>query len=367
MDLLKGIAKHELGPGVKRNRRGGLRVFQGTALQSSIAAPAMARRPTAAGRRRVRESADRDAAAVAIHAAAEASESGPDSEPIPIDTTAELLGRAKPRQPRARAARPSLASAPKKAAAKKPAAKKPARGEESSYGRQRRQPLVTNQKTAEIAERAEKNISFANISVSAVSFADLFLGIHVINPLLDEGRLRSSGSCRVRVRVIVGALSVFGARVTTAPPAWTVESTARRRRRNSPANRRGSAQACAPPRSPCEVAVATDWRAAFMRSSAGSFLRPPRESRGRRRSRASAAARRRAERSSNLREIGPVDQRLCRHWQPPNAYPARGERGGEEGQRRGAVRVRVDRLLEADSPWPSRPPEARHPDRRRRP
>jgi hypothetical protein len=45
-----------------------------------------------------------------------------------IDTTAELLGRAKPRKPRARAPRPIAAAAPKKAAAKKPAARRSARG-----------------------------------------------------------------------------------------------------------------------------------------------------------------------------------------------------------------------------------------------
>jgi hypothetical protein len=44
------------------------------------------------------------------------------NEPIPIDTTAELLGRAKPKRPRTRAmgpgARPSTGSAPRKATAR---------------------------------------------------------------------------------------------------------------------------------------------------------------------------------------------------------------------------------------------------------
>ena len=54
-------------------------------------------------------------------------------EPVLIDTTAELLGRAKPRKPRARAAaRPAPAAAPRKAAAKKPAAKKPAPRQEGA-------------------------------------------------------------------------------------------------------------------------------------------------------------------------------------------------------------------------------------------
>jgi len=48
----------------------------------------------------------------------------PEMEPIPIDTTAELLGRAKPRKPRTRAPRPAPAPTPRKAAARKPAARR---------------------------------------------------------------------------------------------------------------------------------------------------------------------------------------------------------------------------------------------------
>jgi hypothetical protein len=63
---------------------------------------------------------------------AEPSESEAEQVPqIPIDTTAELLGRAKPRKPRARAQRPTLAAAPKKAAAKKPSARKSTRGKKA--------------------------------------------------------------------------------------------------------------------------------------------------------------------------------------------------------------------------------------------
>ena len=58
-------------------------------------------------------------------------------EPMPIDTTAELLGRAKPRRPRTRvaAAAPAAARVPRKAAPKKAAprastrSRKPARSE----------------------------------------------------------------------------------------------------------------------------------------------------------------------------------------------------------------------------------------------
>jgi uncharacterized LabA/DUF88 family protein len=130
MDLLKGCQREGF-VRVERDRRGGLRVFQGTALQGSIAAPAISRPNLPQPDVEEYENQPIETPLPVIHAAAEASESGPESEPIPIDTTAELLGRAKPRQPRARAARPSLASAPKKAAAKKPAAKKPARGKKS--------------------------------------------------------------------------------------------------------------------------------------------------------------------------------------------------------------------------------------------
>jgi hypothetical protein len=130
MDLLKGCQREGF-VRVERDRRGGLRVFQGTALQGSIAAPAISRPNLPQPDVEEYENQPIETPLPVIHAAAEASESGPESEPIPIDTTAELLGRAKPRQPRARATRPSLASAPKKAAAKKPAAKKPARGKKS--------------------------------------------------------------------------------------------------------------------------------------------------------------------------------------------------------------------------------------------
>ena len=70
--------------------------------------------------------------APAVPIEAEASDTEVEHVPqIPIDTTAELLGRAKPRKPRARAQRPALASAPKKAAAKKPAARKSTRGKKA--------------------------------------------------------------------------------------------------------------------------------------------------------------------------------------------------------------------------------------------
>jgi uncharacterized LabA/DUF88 family protein len=93
MDLLRACQREEL-LRVERDRRGGLRVFPGQALQRSE--PVQPTPETAhvqpAGAETVgvveTESADLDGEG---HA-----------EPIPIDTTAELLGRAKPKRPRTR-------------------------------------------------------------------------------------------------------------------------------------------------------------------------------------------------------------------------------------------------------------------------
>ncbi|PYR20318.1 MAG: hypothetical protein DMF94_12355 [Acidobacteria bacterium] len=95
MDLLKACQRDGL-LRIERDRRGGLRVFQGASLQRAA--------PPAAGPGEVIEL--------------------PEMESIPIDTTAELLGRAKPRKPRARAPRPAPATTPRKAAARKPAARR---------------------------------------------------------------------------------------------------------------------------------------------------------------------------------------------------------------------------------------------------
>jgi uncharacterized LabA/DUF88 family protein len=139
MDLLKACQRDGL-VRIERDRRGGLRVFQGP----NMARPAQAPQPEPV-----------EANGNVAHAAAEAElaedmptvqvevtdDSEPDVievEPVSVvDTTAELLGRAKPRAPRARAGRTRTAATAastsprgrpggaKKAAAKKPAAKKP--------------------------------------------------------------------------------------------------------------------------------------------------------------------------------------------------------------------------------------------------
>jgi uncharacterized LabA/DUF88 family protein len=107
MDLLRACQREGF-VRLERDRRGGLRVFQGQALARG-AAPAETQGSVPADM------------VVAVEPAEVVTTSDPlDSEAIEvdavtvIDTTAELLGRAKPRRPRVRA------SAPRKAAPKKP-------------------------------------------------------------------------------------------------------------------------------------------------------------------------------------------------------------------------------------------------------
>jgi uncharacterized LabA/DUF88 family protein len=136
MDLLKGCQREGF-VRVERDRRGGLRVFPGSALQ---AVHANAHQHMPVSRPNLPQPDVEDTfenqpieTSPALPIEAEASESDVEHVPqIPIDTTAELLGRAKPRKPRARAQRPALAAAPKKAAAKKPAARKSTRGKKAS-------------------------------------------------------------------------------------------------------------------------------------------------------------------------------------------------------------------------------------------
>ena len=133
MDLLKGCQREGF-VRVERDRRGGLRVFQGPALQGT-ASTAQVSRPNLP-QPDVEEYENQPIEAPrALPADSGNTFDGDqdDSQPLAVlvDTTAELLGRAKPRKPRARAARPAPAAAPKMAAARKPAAKKPARGKKA--------------------------------------------------------------------------------------------------------------------------------------------------------------------------------------------------------------------------------------------
>jgi uncharacterized LabA/DUF88 family protein len=129
MDLLKACQRESF-VRVERDRRGGLRVFQGSALQGGVSHAPVISRPNLP-QPDVEEYENQPIEPqqpIADVQASEPAEGEPEIGEQVIDTTAELLGRAKPRKPRARAARPALAAAPKRAAAKKPAAKKPARG-----------------------------------------------------------------------------------------------------------------------------------------------------------------------------------------------------------------------------------------------
>ncbi len=133
MDLLKGCQREGF-VRVERDRRGGLRVFQGPALQGGASSAPVSRpnlpQPDIEEYENQPIEVPRSAEMRDGNVADGEAETG---EPIPnvVDTTAEQLGRAKARKPRARAARPAVAAAPKKAAAKKPAARKPARGKKS--------------------------------------------------------------------------------------------------------------------------------------------------------------------------------------------------------------------------------------------
>jgi len=96
MDLLRACQREGF-VRLERDRRGGLRVFQGQTLARGAASPVEAREIA-------------PAEAIASAPAEEVATSDPlDLDVIEvdavsvIDTTAELLGRAKPRRPRARA------------------------------------------------------------------------------------------------------------------------------------------------------------------------------------------------------------------------------------------------------------------------
>jgi uncharacterized LabA/DUF88 family protein len=133
MDLLKACQREGL-LRIERDRRGGLRVFQGPATQRAAVTPGAAR-----------EILDVEPIDTQPGEAIEAAEPEPTAaaeiEPIPVDTTAELLGRAKPRKPRGRAPRQPAATPsartsraagvakqakPRKAAPRKPSRRKAA-------------------------------------------------------------------------------------------------------------------------------------------------------------------------------------------------------------------------------------------------
>jgi hypothetical protein len=102
MDLLKACQREGF-VRIERDRRGGLRVFQGAALQKTLVMPSAPRE--------IMDVEPMDAQPGGPIDTSEPADLEPsEMEPIPIDTTAELLGRAKPRKPRARAPRQAAAT-----------------------------------------------------------------------------------------------------------------------------------------------------------------------------------------------------------------------------------------------------------------
>jgi uncharacterized LabA/DUF88 family protein len=141
MDLLKACQRAGL-VRIERDRRGGLRVFQGPSLAgtTSAARPTYANLPQPDVEDEIIESTPVEMQPAAPDATRPGDERGDDAsveigEPIPIDPTAELLGRAKPRKPRVRAGRPAAAAlGTRKAATRKPAPRKTARTKKAATG-----------------------------------------------------------------------------------------------------------------------------------------------------------------------------------------------------------------------------------------
>ena len=147
MDLLRACQRDGF-VRLERDRRGGLRVFQGPALAASTAAaPGTPSARSAIPFEPVDPPQPHPIEAVQ-HESSETrddDQEGPAAnEPIPIDTTAELLGRAKPKRPRTRAmphgtrkvaARPSgqrKAPAPRRATRSQKASAASAKGDAES-------------------------------------------------------------------------------------------------------------------------------------------------------------------------------------------------------------------------------------------
>jgi hypothetical protein len=137
MDLLRALQRDGV-LRVERDRRGGLRVFQGPAFQR--AEPAMGL-PAADSAVETRITADEDATAEradtaaaievqpgeAIHELEAPEPEEPEAEPIPVDTTAELLGRAKPKRRTSTSGR-----SVRKAAAPRKTVRRAARGKKAA-------------------------------------------------------------------------------------------------------------------------------------------------------------------------------------------------------------------------------------------
>jgi uncharacterized LabA/DUF88 family protein len=133
MDLLKALQR-DGHIRIERDRRGGLRVFQGSKLQTTAPIPQVSRLPQPDVEDTL-ESSDSSIVETQPGEPLDMSEpmetEMPDSEPMPIDTTAELLGRATKKKPRTRMPRLMAPPAPKRTAAKKAPARRTARAKKT--------------------------------------------------------------------------------------------------------------------------------------------------------------------------------------------------------------------------------------------
>jgi hypothetical protein len=115
MDLLRAVQKDGL-IRMERDRRGGLRVFPGAGLQRSAASPVLPQPDVAQDEPVI----DTTAGDVVQRTPTLVDAGGLDVEAQPVDTTAELLGRAKAKRPRAKGPVPAGGKRKKTAAAKRP-------------------------------------------------------------------------------------------------------------------------------------------------------------------------------------------------------------------------------------------------------
>ncbi|HWF86797.1 MAG TPA: NYN domain-containing protein [Vicinamibacterales bacterium] len=157
MDLLRACQRENL-IRLERDRRGGLRVFQGSALQRQPAPVATTpMQPTD-----VFESQPIEISATQAASAQDAADADMmDSEPMPtVDPTAELLGRAKARRPRSRLAATPVVPEPEPSPTR---ARKPAR---STAGGSRAKSTTTTRSRStgrgKKASAADSNDDFGN-------------------------------------------------------------------------------------------------------------------------------------------------------------------------------------------------------------
>jgi uncharacterized LabA/DUF88 family protein len=121
MDLLKALQREQF-VRIERDRRGGLRVFQGAALVKVPTGPPLEGLPQVDESYEAIEELVENQPGEPMAAAEPVETEQPDAEPMPmpIDTTAELLGRAAPKGRRTRTPRAAAlgAAAPRRTAAK---------------------------------------------------------------------------------------------------------------------------------------------------------------------------------------------------------------------------------------------------------